>query len=82
MQSWCRYKNTYLFEELALNNINCSTKIEVCSIYNLIYDGVKYSNNERIKIDKNTRTISYVDTESSNRKSKLLNVDTNCYENN
>ena len=30
---------------------------------------------------KNTKTISCIDDEAQKRKSKLLNVDTSCYEN-
>ncbi len=37
-----------MFEEKLANNINYSTKVEVCSTYNLIYDGVQYLNNEKI----------------------------------
>ena len=46
MQSWSKYRNIFEFEEKLANNINYSTKLEVCSTYNLIYDGVQYSNNE------------------------------------
>lgn len=81
MQSWSKYRNIFEFEEKLANNINYSTKLEVCSTYNLIYDGVQYSNNERIEMTKNTKTISCVDDEAQKRKSKLLNVDTSCYEN-
>ena len=81
LQSWSKYRNIFEFEEKLANNINYSTKLEVCSTYNLVYDGFQYSNNERIEIDKNTKTISSVANETSNRKSKLLNVDTSCYEN-
>ena len=70
-----------MFVEKLANNINYSTKLEVCSTYNLIYDGIKYSNNERIEMTKNTKTISCIDDEAQKRKSKLLNVDTSCYEN-
>lgn len=70
-----------MFVEKLSNNINYRSKFEVCSTYNLIYNGVKYSNNERIEIDKNTKIISSVDNETQKRKSKLLSVDTSCYEN-
>ena len=70
-----------MFVEKLANNINYSTKLEVCSTYNLIYDGIKFSNNERVEMTKNTKTISCVDDEAQKRKSKLLNVDTSCYEN-
>lgn len=69
-----------MFVEKLANNINYSTKLEACSTYNLIYDGVQYSNSEVIDMSK-TNVISNVDKEASKRKSKLLNVDTSCYEN-
>ena len=80
LQSWSKYRNIFEFEEKLANNINYSTKVEVCSTYNLIYDGVQYSNSEVIDMSK-TNVISNVDKEASKRKSKLLNVDTSCYEN-
>ena len=70
-----------MFVEKLANNINYSIKLEVCSTYNLIYDGVKYYNNECLKLNKNTNTISCVDDEAQKRKSKLLNLYTSCYEN-
>lgn len=60
-----------MFVEKLANNINYSTKLEVCSTYNLIYDGIKYSNNERIEMTKNTKTISCVD-ESTKKKIKNI----------
>lgn len=69
-----------MFVEKLANNIKYSTKLEVCSTYNLIYNGVKYLNNEVIDMSK-TNVISNVDKEAYKRKSKLLNVDTSCYEN-
>ena len=69
-----------MFAHKLANNINYSTKLEVCSTYNLIYDGVEYSNSEVIDMSK-TSIISNVDKEAQKRKSKLLNVDTSCYEN-
>lgn len=70
-----------MFVEKLANNINYRAKLEVCSTYNLIYNGVKYYNNECLKMDKNTKTISCIDNEAQKRKSKILNVDTSCYEN-
>lgn len=70
-----------MFVEKLANNINYSIKLEVCSTYNLIYDGVKYYNNECLKLNKNTNTTSCVDDEAQKRKSKLLNLYTSCYEN-
>ncbi len=67
-----------LVEKLT-NNINYSTKLEVCSTYNLIYNRVQYSNNEVIDMS-DVNVISSVDKEASERKTKLLNVDTSCYE--
>ena len=69
-----------MFVEKLANNIKYSTKLEVCSTYNLIYNGVKYLNNEVIDMSK-TNIISNVDKEAYKRKSKILNVDTSCYEN-
>ena len=68
-----------MFVEKLTNNINYSTKLEVCSAYNLIYNGVQYSNNEVIDMS-DVNVISSVDKEASERKTKLLNVDTSCYE--
>lgn len=70
-----------MFAHKLANNINYRARFEVCSTYNLIYDGVKYSNNECLKMDKITKTISSIVDEAQKRKSKLLNVDTSCYEN-
>ena len=53
-----------MFVEKLANNINYSIKLEVCSTYNLIYDGVKYYNNECLKLNKNTNTTSCVDDEA------------------
>lgn len=61
-----------MFVEKLANNINYSTKLEVCSTYNLIYDGIKYSNNERIEMTKNTKTISCVDDEAQKKKIKII----------
>lgn len=68
-----------MFVEKLTNNINYSTKLEVFSTYNLIYNGVQYSNNEVIDMS-DVNVISSVDKEASERKTKLLNVDTSCYE--
>lgn len=70
-----------MFAHKLANNINYRAKLEVCSTYNLIYNGVKYYNSECLKMDKNTKTISCIDNEAQKRKSKILNVDTSCYEN-
>ena len=42
----------FAFVEKHTNNINHITKLEACSIYNLIYEGVRHSNNEVIYMGK------------------------------
>lgn len=82
MQSWCQYRNTYLFEELALNNTNNHTQIEVCSTFNLIYNNVSYINNEVIKIENSVNQIATNKKDNTKKiNNKLYNIDTNTYEN-
>lgn len=82
MQSWCQYSNTYLFEELALNNTNNHTQIEVCSTFNLIYNNVSYINNEVIKIENSVNQIATNKKDNTKKiNNKLYNIDTNTYEN-
>ncbi len=50
-ESWCKYKNTFIFNETINSPSKHRTKIEVCSTYNLIYDGIVYMNNEEITMD-------------------------------
>ncbi len=82
MQSWCQYRNTYKFEENALNNTNNHTQIDVCSTFNLVYNNVSYINNEDIKIDNSIIQITS-NKKDDNKKinNKLYNIDTNTYEN-
>ena len=77
-QSWSKYRNTFEFEETLANSIKYSAKIDVCSTYNLIYDGVEYSSNERIEFDNNMKQ-SF--NEIKIQEDSKNNIDTNTYEN-
>ena len=77
-QSWSKYRNTFEFEETLANSIKYSAKIDVCSTYNLIYDGVEYSSNERIEFDNNMKQ-SF--NEIKIKEDSKNNIDTNTYEN-
>ena len=78
MQSWSKYRNTFEFAETLANSIKYSAKIDVCSTYNLIYDGVEYSSNERIEFDNNMKQ-SF--NEIKIQEDSKNNIDTNTYEN-
>ena len=78
LQSWSKYRNTFEFAETLANSIKYSAKIDVCSTYNLIYDGVEYSSNERIEFDNNMKQ-SF--NEIKIQEDSKNNIDTNTYEN-
>ena len=78
MQSWSKYRNTFEFTETLENSIKYSTKIDACSTYSLIYDGVEYSSNERIEFDNNMKQ-SF--NEIKIQEDSKNNIDTNTYEN-
>lgn len=81
MQSWSKYRNIFEFKELLGNKIIYSTQIDVCSTYNLIYEGVKYSNIEENNImPKEHIIISNFNIEDNNIKKKQMHFDTSTYE--
>lgn len=82
MQSWCQYRNTYQFNEYPLNNVNITTNIEVCSTFNLTYNGVAYENKEEIRIEMPINQIT-VTKKDPNKKinNKFYNINTNNYKN-
>ena len=78
MQSWSKYRNTFEFAETLVNSIKYSAKIDVCSTYNLIYDGLIYMNNEEITMNNTLEKSFSVEELASTTK---IDKDSIVYEN-